>query len=99
MNLPAIIKDASTIWKLQFKIADTQEIELPAGARILCVQIQHGIPCLWALVNPDNERITRTLYVRGTGHPCGEEIERSTYIGTIQLYTGSLIFHVFEEFK
>lgn len=43
------------------------EISMPDGARILCVQTQNGVPCIWALVDPSNPMIRRGLSVVGTG--------------------------------
>lgn len=70
---------------------------MPADAQILTVQVQHGVPCLWALVTPDNEPSTRVIEIFGTGHPVNENmsIER-VYIGTFQLRDGALVFHAFE---
>lgn len=40
----------SVIWK--FPVRPDSAIELPKGATILSVHVQHGQPCLWALVDP-----------------------------------------------
>jgi hypothetical protein len=40
-----------TIWKFPIATVDQQSLPIPAGAEMLCVQVQHGEPCIWALVN------------------------------------------------
>lgn len=85
----------TTVWKFPLEVVDRQTIEMPADARILSVQTQHGTPCLWAAVDPGRETVLRTILVVGTGHPHGELPE--SFIGTFQLYAGDLVFHVFED--
>jgi hypothetical protein len=88
-----------TIWKFPLQIMDRQEIKVPMGAQILSVQVQDGIPCMWAMVEPDSS-IFDTIYIEifGTGHPidCGNGNNRK-FISTIQLR--SLVFHVFERWN
>jgi len=83
-----------TIWKYELETIDSAQIVMPKERRLLTVQVQRGIPCLWALVDPDSPRETVTIITKGTCHliyaPVGH------YIGTYQLDDGSLIFHVFE---
>ncbi len=85
-----------TIWKFQLEIKDEQSILMPAGAEILTVQVQHGIPCVWALVLPSVPMEQREFRIYGTGHPVDDSEIFLSYIGTYQLQEGSLVFHVFE---
>jgi len=89
-----------TIWKYEMGITVKQKLEMPVNAEILTVQIQEGKPCLWALVDPNEKKEIRTFETFGTGSPiyCDMEIDRK-YIGTCQLYDGSLILHIFETLK
>jgi len=87
-----------TIYKFPLKKMDGQNIIMPRGAEILTVQTQNEIPCLWALVNPEEkETDARFIEMVGTGHPIANDMatERK-YIGTFQLYGGTLVFHCFE---
>lgn len=85
-----------TIWKYKLEIAGTQVVSMPVGAQILSVQLQHGTPFLWAMVNPDNKERSRIIRTFGTGEPISEEDEiYSQYVGTYQGNAGFLIFHVF----
>ena len=81
---------ATTIWKFPLT---NEAVEMPKGARLLTVQTQNGIPCLWAEVNPKAEKVTRHLLVVGTGWDDGL-VEGSTYLATFQ--QGPLVFHVYD---
>lgn len=84
-----------TIWKFPIPIMDTIQIEMPAEAKILCVQVQGDTPTLWAIVDPEALKVKRTFYVRGTGHQM-YGAEKSLYVGTFQILGGSLVFHLFD---
>lgn len=85
-----------TIWKFPLEVIDEQRVEMPEGAEILCVQVQAGVPCLWAVVIPDAAKVKRTIAVYGTGHPM--KVKRAdTYIGSFQLQGGFLVFHVYAD--
>lgn len=86
-----------TIYKYRLDMTDFQQVSLPKGAEILCVQSQHNIPNLWALVDTEQRREMRQFEIFGTGHEVKEDmgIDRK-YIGTFQLNDGNLVFHVFE---
>ena len=83
------------IFKYQLQINDLQNLNLPVGAKILSVQAQRGIPCLWALVD-DSEKEYSDVKVSmyGTGHPISEkELKNKMFAGTVQI--GELVLHVF----
>lgn len=83
------------IHKFSIKVADTQEIEMTAGAKILTVQYQNDILCIWALVMENETRKEkRIINVYGTGNPLPDQV--GDYIGTVQTYGGNLVWHVFE---
>jgi len=84
------------IWKYELNTTDVQKLGMPKGAEILTVQTQFDKPCLWALVNPDAEKETRGFMTYGTGHTIPTEPYPHKYIGTYQLNSGVLVFHVFE---
>ncbi|MEE9451060.1 MAG: hypothetical protein V3V72_13505 [Ignavibacteriaceae bacterium] len=86
-----------TIWKFELETTEDQKIEMPVNAKILTVQSQDEIPCLWALVDPSAKKEIRLFEVFGTGHPVGYDMGvNRNYIGTYQLQNGALVFHVFE---
>lgn len=61
----------------------------------LCIQVQHGIPCMWAYVEPNEEAISHILRTVGTGHEIPFEVGDSEYLGTYQLHEGAFVGHVF----
>lgn len=83
-----------TVWKFALQLADLQSISMPSGAKILHVADQHGVVCMWALVDPSADRVTRTFTVIGTGHIAPSSGE---YIGSALAHGGALTWHVFEE--
>ena len=83
-----------TIWKFDIGESFDSWMEMPKGAKILSVQIQKGRLCLWAIVNPDAERVPRHIVVVGTGHELG--FCNGAFINTIQMAGGDLIWHIFD---
>lgn len=82
------------VWK--FELTQTiQGVNIPKGSEILSVQVQRGIICLWALVNPENEIEERLFETFGTGHNIFYDmgVERK-YLDTVQ--SAGLVFHIFE---
>lgn len=82
-----------TIWKSPLEITDRQTIQMQPDAEILTVQVQNGVPCIWAHVDPEQPMAVREILTVGTGHPAPDEIEG--YIGTYQTYGGQFVWHVF----
>ena len=86
-----------TIWKYEIEQTGLQEIYMPEGARILCVQVQRKTACIWAMVNKRLPMEKRKIYVTGTDHDIEDGIvPMLDYIGTFQLLEGALVWHVFE---
>ncbi len=83
-----------TIWKFPLELTNEQTLEMPDGAEILCLQLQHGIPTIWAKVDPDGYKVKRQVRIFGTGHPI-RPTASTKYVGTFQAEGGLLIFHVF----
>ena len=85
------------VFKYSCDLDDKFTLSLPVGAEILTVQAQHGMPILWALVDPKQPLEERYFRLAGTGHPIMYDMgSEYNYIGTFQLHGGSLIFHLFE---
>ena len=83
------------IWK--FAIGSTvPKISMPRGAEILTVQVQHGVPTIWALVDTDAPKVNRLVRVYGTGWDLPKHVLGERYIGTWQQDDG-LVWHLFEE--
>jgi hypothetical protein len=83
------------IWKYPLPPIGVCNMEMPAKAKVLCVQVQGGMPCLWALVDVDELKSIREFVTYGTGHV--HIAISGKYVGTYQLDNGGLVFHVFEK--
>lgn len=88
-----------TIWKFETSFAHKFLLEMPKGAEILCVQQDQktGKPCIWAMVDSQNEKEERFFELIGTGNPISVDmgIDRK-YIGTYQYQNGEFVGHLFE---
>lgn len=84
----------SVVWKYPLRLDDEVTFEMPEGACPLTVQVQDGIPTLWAVVDPDAAPTNRMFRIAGTGHPIGADV--GAYVGTFQLAEGALVFHLFD---
>jgi len=71
------------------------DVEIPFGAKVISAKLQHGHPCVWAIIENDNTEELRTFGCYATG----EEFDlhpRTVFIDTISDPGNSFIFHVFE---
>lgn len=85
-----------TIYKYQLKGEEWQFVTMPEGAQILCVQSQRDMACLWAIVDTEQPLMQmRKIHIYGTGHEIPDTLNL-VYIGTFQVHSGALVFHVFE---
>lgn len=88
-----------TIWKYELPIADEFTIEMPAGAKVLCVQVQRRIPwpipCLWAEVDTTREPVLFRFRLFGTGHDLPVGVPGSGYVGTFQTNEGAFVWHLY----
>ena len=85
-----------TIYKYPLSFEDRFLIDMPDGAQPLSLQMQHGVPCLWAMVDTNAPTVKRALYCRGTGHDA-DAIGNAEHLGSVQMQGGALIFHFFLE--
>lgn len=83
-----------TIYKYKLEVTDEQIIEIPAFSEILTVQTQNEIPYIWALVDPKFYACNYKFRIIGTGHKI-EDGFNGKYIGSVQLSSDKLVFHVF----
>ena len=82
-----------TIYKYPLNSHDCT-LQLPKGAEILTVQLQNGIPTLWALVNPTTVTEERHICIVGTGWDVEDTMK---YITTYM--DGYFVWHAFELIK
>lgn len=89
-----------TIYKYDIMNADEGLIEGPI-TKLLYVAEQHGTICVWAEVDTDGPQRKFQIMPIGTGwdltskqgHGC--ILDTHTYIGTVILMNGNLVFHVY----
>ena len=88
-----------TIWKFKLPFEKEFKILMPTKSKILCIQRDEkdNCPCLWALVNPENQKEPRYFKLFGTGHTIEDEEDfELEYIGTYQYQKGEFVGHIFE---
>jgi len=92
------------IWKFELP-TDTDDFVVPMPSGFdLTVQMQNGIPVLWAVVIPETfqengGRGYRFVWV-GTGQPIPDAIKQfsQSYVGTVQLPSG-IVLHLFRIYE
>lgn len=99
--------NARTIWKFTLPVTDRPQVEMPRGAVILAARILGGESydlmdalstqevSVWATVDPSEPMVLRTFCIVGTGRPL--PTGPLTYIATMPMQGGALIWHLFED--
>lgn len=101
----------SVIWKFRLPMPTdhVMEVVMPERASVVSVQLQHGIPTMWAACSPSNPEKTRFFRWIATGETFADTTlmhftgsrppSRSdlAYLATLQF--GALVFHLFEEIR
>ena len=84
------------VGKFVVDISDIITVKLPSSAQPLHFAEQHGVLCLWALIDLDQKEKRRFEFrMAGTGHPI-EPTMSMRYMNTILMQGGSLVFHFFQ---
>lgn len=85
-----------TIWK--FVLDKHEEIlKLPKDYKILSIIEQDNCPILYCIVNPDNEKIDVKFSIFGTGWDLPEHIDNLEFLGSVSVYSGVYIWHIFKD--
>lgn len=84
-----------TVYKYQFPVTDYFTLELPVGAKLVLLDVQNDVPCMWFLVDTSVIKEVRHFTVHGTGHAI-DDMDKKTHIGSFMIHGGALVFHVFE---
>lgn len=83
-----------SIWKYELPIEDQFVLQLPVDSKVLSLQMQNGIPCIWVRVNTKAiGTLPQYFHWFGTGQPLNSGAVN--FIGTIQMDT--MVFHLFQE--
>jgi len=91
------VRSDRTIWKFPVPWPPPSpvfKLEMPLDAKVLCVRLQNRIPMIWAQVTPSDPLVSHRFAVVGTGHRT-PDAGVSEYIGTIQMFDGTLVLHFF----
>ena len=81
------------IWKYALNVTDEQRVMMPAGARVIHVDVQGGVLCIWAEVEVGNRPEERIFLVVGTGNPYPDgDVE---HLGSVQM--PPFVWHVYED--
>jgi hypothetical protein len=84
-----------SVWKWILNSQESNIIEVPLSTQILSTETQGDDIVVYGLVNVNEEEKAKIDFrVYGTGHEfkMGSDYK---FIGTIKMYSGSLMFHVF----
>ena len=69
------------IWQYNLKYLETQTIKIPFGFTVMDIQMNFGIPVLWVLVDPQQDKTEITITKH---HNLSEVSQDKNYIGTVQ---------------
>ena len=84
------------VWKYHLR-PDSLVKEIPVGGIVRYVNEQFNQICVWVEVDPNRPQEKRFFEIYGTGHKIHEDMSiNRTYLGSVKLHSGSLIFHVYE---
>lgn len=84
-----------TVYKYEVPLDDTFYVDLPKDSKVLSVGVQNDVPYIWVFVDDENEDSRKVFRLAGTGHPIADYLDLE-FIGTFQLRSGNLVFHLFE---
>lgn len=73
----------------------TNIISMPIGAKVLSAKIVYNQAQLWALVNPANRLVDRTILSWTTGTSTPAAIQNASFIDTLVFNRGGYICHIF----
>ncbi len=82
-----------TMYKYPLDAKPLQRLAVPKGAMLRAVQVQDGVPTIWAEIEPTAETVIKEIRTYATGEPMDDHWRY--YLGTYQLDGGQLVFHVY----
>ena len=68
-------------------------VMMPLRRRVLSVQAQHNVPCVWALIDPESplSLVAFACVLTGAAVPASA----GAYVGTVLLDGGAFVLHIF----
>jgi hypothetical protein len=86
----------SKILKYEIPLENDFYIDMPCESRILSFQCQNDKPFIWVMVNEGSPVKRRYFELHATGHKIKlDRLITHQYIGTIQMLSGELVWHLF----
>ena len=90
-------KTAYKVLKYELNVVGQFTLTVPKVFQPLTIQLQRGVPCLWALVNLGHGTQEVNFRMVGTGQDIGDkDLINHTYLGTVQEQLG-FVWHYFME--
>lgn len=83
------------IFKFILMSVPGQIVRMPAKSEIMDVQIQSGVPVMWALVDDSSEIIDVKINMYWTGEELRKSNSEEIYLATVQ--DGEIVCHFFME--
>lgn len=81
------------IYKYPLELVSEQTLVLPVGSKVLSVQMQHGVPTVWALHELGSTAAQTEVLVALTATGEQFHVDNWNYIDTLQ--NGEHVWHVF----
>lgn len=87
-----------TIYKYPFQPNDFIEIEMPIDSKVLTIETQHEMPCMWVEQDTDKPKYKQKFAIVGTGQNLVNTYKYGApeYVGSFQMSGGRLVFHVYK---
>lgn len=87
-----------SVYKYTLDIKESNVIELPLFSEVLSVESQGENIVVYGLVNTEQkETISYDFRTYGTGHIIEFDLKEYKFLGTVKMYNGGLMFHVFNK--
>jgi hypothetical protein len=80
------------VWKFVIGVGTgEQRVQMPKGAKLLSIQLQDGVPAIWALCDPSSPSVARRIKAYGTGDDVAPSLP---FVATLQI--GLAVLHYFD---
>jgi hypothetical protein len=85
-----------TIYKYTLKSVESNIVNLPLSTQVLSIESQGDTIVFYGLIDTEEkETVSYNFKVFGTGHEIGIDVNTYKFLGTVKIYSGTLMFHVF----
>jgi hypothetical protein len=85
-----------SVWEFSIEAEECQVLEIPLDAKLLSTETKGDDIVVYALVNTEQtQKEYKDVRVYRTGDKISDVITEYNFLGTANLYNGSLMFHVF----